>query len=68
MHRSFCRARRTLTKDIRLEKGKGINKKGDARSDPPSRTARLACIGEKDCHKNGFAVKKELGTSAESME
>lgn len=40
---------------IRREKGKGMNKKGDARSDPPSRTARLACIGETDCQINGFA-------------
>jgi len=40
---------------IRREKRKGMNKKGEARSDPPSMTARLACIGETDCQINGFA-------------
>lgn len=46
---------------IRREKGKGMNKKGEARSDPPSRTARLACIGEAGCHKMNLPDKKGIG-------
>lgn len=62
MHRSLYHIRRTLTEYIRREKGKGMNKKGDARSDPPSRTARLACIGETDCRKKkDLADKKGIG-------
>ena len=43
--------------DRRYPAGKGERheqKKGDARSDPPSMTVRLACIGETDCQINVF--------------
>lgn len=61
MHRTLYRIRRTLIEYIRLKKGKDMNKKGDARLDPPSRTVRLGCIGEAGCLKMNLAGIKGFG-------
>lgn len=62
MHHRLFHIRRTLKEYIRREKGKDINKKGDARSEPPSRTARLACVlAKRAAIKMDFPDKKGLG-------